>query len=367
MFYPHGTPRLINRRTALLHLVACGLIERRQLVESNLTVSELPGRNRVFLITLDGAPHLVIKQCGEPLPYRLQGIAREHECLSFAAKSAGIRERLPQAIHFDRRHGILVMKHETGTPLNRHLHRNPDQIITCSNELGKALRTVHVALSNTADELAGKLTRDLPWALRKNGMLGKLPYRPSRGQSELAVEFSRHPEIATGIEEAREFWRTDSVINGDMKSANCLWREEDKTDSPVFLDWEHVIRGDAAWDVAGLLQSIVIYYAIPKPTEEPQTLRELSDHATENWPRMTRATSAFFQGYVDHRTDPATGDDEFIERMLRYTGARLIQTAAESLKARSSLSAESLLLLQVGINLLNRPADHQQLANSHEA
>lgn len=365
--YANGQPWLLNRRTAVLHLVACGLIERRSLVTEDVTVSELPGRNRVFAVALNGRHSYVVKQVGETLPYRLAAIALDYECLRFAATIPEIKRRLPHALRFDPRHGVLVLRFESGTQLNRHLRKRSNGIEECSRILGASLARVHSCFAQPSAALKTRLSTQYPWALRENGLLKTLRFQKSRGQVGLAIELSRHSGIADQITAARSAWQASTTINADLKFANCLWRSRRKQDSAVFLDWELASWGDPAWDGAGILHSFLGQFAIPHPAETTQTLRELSDSASNCWPQLTTATQAFWQGYASGSQTMTQEPVAFGDRALRYAGIRLIQNAVESLKDRPKPTPESLLLVQMGINLLKQPEAYRQLIANHAA
>jgi hypothetical protein len=66
---------------------------------------------------------------------------------------------------------------------------------------------------------------------------------------------------------------------------------------------------------------------------------------------------AYWAAYVGARGWDATAADAALIRSVRYTGARLLQTACERSKHRSRVSTVDVCLTQLAENVLARPEE----------
>jgi len=114
------------------------------------------------------------------------------------------------------------------------------------------------------------------------------------------------------------------------------------------IDWEIAALGDGFWDIAGVVQSLLM----PNPTAVPDAL----DVAQT---RAQALIEALWAGYIAVLPQPAHLPDPRIT-LLRLTGARLVQTALEWAQYASQIYPQTPGVLQMGLELLTRPEASRQ-------
>ena len=103
------------------------------------------------------------------------------------------------------------------------------------------------------------------------------------------------------LDALRKQWRSVTVIHNDIKSDNILVRvgAEPGTDGVEvrIVDWELVQFGDPAWDLAGSLQDLVIFWAQSMPLS--------GDHPADGMMEAARYPLGLVQAAC-RRSGPAT-------------------------------------------------------------
>jgi hypothetical protein len=129
----------------------------------------------------------------------------------------------------------------------------------------------------------------------------------------------------------------------------------------VIVDWELARRGDPAWDLAAMVASYLTL-AIATPSEIPKAAANSAPSSPDD-PMGTAAelTAILCHAYLNGPLEIAESSGEFLRRCLRYTGARLIQSAYEVHQAAQRPTANVLLFLQAGLNIMRSPDDYGRL------
>jgi len=171
---------------------------------------------------------------------------------------------------------------------------------------------------------------EIPWQLSMHETNPEDLEEQSAGRRELVGAIRKYAEFATALDALRSEWRASTVIQGDWKIDNCLVPET--RDRLRLVDWEFVGWGDPVWDLATLLQSYWNFWVVRPDQHRIEEIRP--------------ALRAVMNGYADR---------EITERAIRFSGARMLQTAFEHLDKAESLTAEAVRLMQASLNILTRP------------
>ena len=124
------------------------------------------------------------------------------------------------------------------------------------------------------------------------------------------------------------------------------------------MDWETVQFGDPAWDIAGALQDFVLFW-VSSMTQGVASIDEMV--ATARYPLIVlqSAIRSLWRGYKQTAQLAADESADLIGRAVRFSAARLIQSAYEMAMSAQALPVSSVLLLQISANLLADPQTGQ--------
>jgi hypothetical protein len=122
----------------------------------------------------------------------------------------------------------------------------------------------------------------------------------------------------------------------------------------VIVDWEGIRHGDFAWDVAGMLQEIWVRWIASMPLD---SARRPSPHsATLQFAELSAAAENFWESYCSRRPLNSSARASLWMRAVRFSAARLVQSALERVKAFGGVGFETVSLLQMSENILKDPA-----------
>jgi hypothetical protein len=113
-----------------------------------------------------------------------------------------------------------------------------------------------------------------------------------------------------------------------------------------------VCFGDPAWDLGGALQDLLNIWISSMPSTGDLAAEELAARAGFPLHSVHSAARSLWSGYCEAARLAGSDGAGFFRRAVRFSAARLIQSAYELAEGLSSLPDRSVLLLQIGANLL---------------
>jgi aminoglycoside phosphotransferase (APT) family kinase protein len=165
-------------------------------------------------------------------------------------------------------------------------------------------------------------------------------------------------ELAASLDRLDREWRPDALIHADLRLDNFLVSNA-QTDRPrlTIVDWETAGTGDSCWDVGTFFAGHLYGWLLSAPVTRDGSPGAFMELARLSLPAMRPAMRRFWRAYLRARAIPVANRDEFLLRGMRYAGARLVQHAFEEAQRMTRLNALAIYLLQVGLNVMQRPAD----------
>ena len=159
------------------------------------------------------------------------------------------------------------------------------------------------------------------------------------------------------LEGLRQEWQIDTLIHNDIRSDNILILPvvDGIVPGPEvvrFVDWELVQLGPAAWDVAGFLQDLVLFWINSIPFGTTSDPVAMIAQARFPWAEIQGLLRSFWQGYANTADLTSTEASRLLLRAVRFSAARQLQTAYELAQSASSLPPHCVLLLQISANIL---------------
>jgi hypothetical protein len=348
------------------YLLDIGAIDPATVVDGELMISDVSRRHSNRKVRLGAGPGCFVKQARTEQAMSGSTLGREALCYWLALRDerfAALAALMPRCLHYDPQQQILILEllseAENLTELHGRLGHLPADV---AGMLGRALGSAHAAVGDPGQEDASTrvFPRSPPWVLGIHSLVARQFERVSRGNEHLLSIVRQYPGFPAALDELRSGWRQEALIHGDMKWDNCLLLPGAQPGSPAVLrvvDWELADIGDPLWDAAGLVQSFLCAWLLSMPVHEAASAEQLVDAARYPIEAMRPALQAFWRAYLEGRgIAPAEGGRPLV-RCMQYAAARMIQSAYESVCYAQSVSAPTLRLLQVSLNILTRPRD----------
>ena len=328
------------------YLIERGLLTPASVVDGGLMVVEGTRRNSNFAVTRNDGPQYFVK-CVQPASAgsaeTLQREATYYQWASTHPGLAGLRELMPRFFYSDPQRGILVLElfanAQNITDYHRYARAFPEDV---ARLIGRALARYHASTAPALGTLDRSMFRGQPpWVLSLHHSHSQF----GQAGAQVATILQSYPDYGRALDQLRAQWMPNALIHGDMKFDNCLIvaRPDGAFDVKV-VDWELADIGEDTWDAGAVLQSYVTTSVLA--TQGTMTV---------NLDPVKPAMRAFWDEYVKALPVPAGQVDARLERCIAYAGARMLQTALETLHYAPSMSAHVALVLQISLNILRDP------------
>jgi hypothetical protein len=310
-------------------------------------------RNTVLAVARERAPDYVVKQRrdrGDP------GVAREADVLCALRAETDLGHVLPVIVDYDERDNVLVLESPPGQrELGTHHARGRfSAALACA--AGRALASVHRLAPDAVGPRPDGL--DPTWPLSwHRPQLTRLFELSAAGIALLRMAQGSHA-LCEELDEMRESWRTEAVVHGDARWDNWIalpaapGRSRDRL---LLLDWELAGPGDPCLDVGAFFAEYLQAWVGSIPIVDSRDPGLMSHLASRPLDRMQPAIREFWRAYVTASGEHAKHRP--LVRAVRFAGVRLLQAAVERADRASELRARTVAVMQLGLNVLQRPAD----------
>jgi Ser/Thr protein kinase RdoA (MazF antagonist) len=314
----------LTAANVLRYLVGRGYARPESVTSGTYAVDDLSRRNRNFRVST-GIREFLVKQAREWNRAGRSTIEREAALCRRAHTDPDfsvLRRLIPATHSYDPAGSVLIFDFlPESIPLaDSSLRFAPDRI----GAIGRAMAEFHGQM--TPPDLAQEFPGDLPGVLWIQNWDPEARSDRTGGQRELLRLIRRYEEFGDALQGLRSRWKPSALIHNDWKIENCL------IDDAGFhvIDWELAAWGDPMWDAATFLQSL---WNLWVRNPERYTLEEVRP-----------ALWAFLESY----SAP-------VEPILLFAGARMLQSAWESLYKAQSIQAPAVRLAQASLHILTRP------------
>jgi len=357
---------LLNSNTVVHYAVQKGFLGVDSVVDGDLTVVEAPRRNRNFKLKQQHHSGVFVKQVQQLEPQAMATLKRESACYSMARETpelAALTDLLPKFRGYDPVRHVLVLELLTGyETLSEYHYRLGTFPIEVAAMLAEGLGACHREARGKLEKSphASMFPKTAPWALAIHLQQPEWFQSLSAANVQLLQIVKQYQQFASTLDSLRAQWHFDSLIHGDMKWDNCLIRAgSDNQAKPALkiVDWEMADLGDPLWDVAALLQAYLSHWIISMPITPGASIEQ--NIAASPWPleAIQLPMRVLWQTYRDVAAIPLKEIKSLLLRTIRYSAARMIQTAYEALSFSTHVNANALYLLQVSMNVLLNPEE----------
>lgn len=338
------------------YLMDRGLLGPRAVVDGNLTVDDVSGRNRVFLASAERERSLVLKAATEADD---SGVAHEADvlrCLHSASGRRRLAAYLPAVVWYDSAVGVLVLESAPGAEDLARYHARGHFSLTLAREAGRALASLHEVPVAAVDNLRG--AADPVWTIFVDPPSLSILPTLSGGSVELLRTVQRSDELCTALNELNAPSRVRSIVHGDVRWDNCLALKSVSSNRRTrvqLIDWELSGAGDPAMDVGAFLGEYMRAWVRSVPVVEPREPGRLVKNARLPLSRMQPAVNAFLHAYARQRGLSAAELSRTTRRATRFGAARLLAAGLEEAQTLPALGGSVLLTVQLSLNVLRRP------------
>lgn len=353
----------ISASNLVYYLIERGLATADSVVDGDWIVTESSRRNRNFKVLRRRHPGFFVKQIQQWDPQAIATLQSEAKCYWLALNSHAFSPLVPLLPHyydFDPARYILVLELlKEGEDLTEHHRRLNSFPPESARKLARALAAYHrIGPSHTNGEEA-VFPKKIPWILSVDQFTAGSFSAMSGGNSQVVGIVQQHPEFHQHLQALRSEWRFESLIHGDLKWDNCVVENGADGKEPVvkIVDWELADWGDACWDVGAILQAYLSFWIFSMPAAAEVPPAEMVKRAQYPVESMQPAIRAFWETYLEARQIEKRDAAPMLERSVRSGAARMIQTAYEYMYYSPQISANTLCLLQVSMNVLSGPQE----------
>lgn len=354
---------LLKNEDLAPYLVERGLLRLESIVDGDYLIVQQSSRNHNFKIFRRHSPGLFVKQANSTDHHR-QTVAREAACYRLALRHSdlgGLAALMPRFQFFDPVRSVLVIELLDGaeTIWEHHLRLQtfPEGIAAL---LGERFGHLHRQAETFRPHLdqAELFQKQLPWILTFHQTLPQHLNQMSQGNQQLLGILKQYPELTGALDALRRSWKVRLLIHGDIKWENLvLCRHVDGTLDLRLIDWEMADLGDECWDLGSVLQAYLTFWIFMLPLDNGTPL-ERATEATHFRPEQLKlALATFWQSYAAARALDYRASRQMLRRSLSCAGARMIQTAYESIQSSKQMTPQGLYQLQMSMNILRDPAN----------
>lgn len=325
------------------YLVSRRLIPRRALVDGDLTLESMPGRNYNLRVTGRSCPSLLVKQSGESF----EALSAEAKAYRALQDSPAARY-LPRLRSFDRKRRILVLDLVERAQMMRALTPYRRFRRSVGMSLGRALAAVHCSrVSGPMRSVAP------PWVLS----ISRPPIDILREISEANLRMIRlvqeSASLCRGLDQLALSWRNTAFIHNDVRWENCLLIGDGAR--LKLVDWELAGIGDPDWDIGSVFSELLADWIYSMEFEPGLNTEQLAATARSPLGSMRPLLNAFWRAYVDARKLGPEAARESATRACQFAAVRLIACAYERQQKSSELTGNTVCLLQLSANILADP------------
>jgi hypothetical protein len=355
---------MLDVDTVTPFLLRHGLIDVGPILDGELTLSSVARRNRNLRVECKGGVGYLLKQPGDPAEGGHETLRAEAAFYSYCQTEPAAQpmlDILPRLTYCDLDGAVLVVElYAGGRPLWLHLmEAKPLHLPRAAlRAVGQALGALHrvFRFSDPADHPRLQwLANRIPWVMRVHKPDPEFLATISSANWQTVQILQKQEGYSARLDALRQRWQPSTVIHGDIKSDNVLVRPNDTPDAVEvrLVDWELVQFGDPAWDLAGALQDLLLFWIQTMPLSASLPVEQMMQAARYPIGAIQAAARALWGGYQAGAGD---GDSSrLLMRAVAFSAARLIQSAYEIAHGVPVMPAASVIFLQIAANILEEP------------
>ena len=365
--------RMLNVDNVVPFLLARDRIPVSWIIDGDLMTRSVARRNRNLKVEGPDGTGCFLKQAESPTEgdqRPLSGEAAFHRFCQEEPTVAPVLKTIPRLLDVEGTDNVMVFELVADAITLWECWKSPesrDLAVASCRSLGHALGSVHRlfrAIDRARDPRLACLSHVLPWVLNLGRPGPEMLADLGPANYETLRILQQQGDLGESLGQLAATWRPETLIHADVRLDNVLVRasrDEDVPKSPEvwITDWELARFGDPAWDLAGGLQDFLVRWVSTMPRSEGLTEEERIARALVPLDVLRTGARTFWSGYRLGAELGPMAADELLTRAVRFSAARLVQSAFEVALNATRLPGRSVMLLQIAANLLANPDEGQ--------
>lgn len=348
-------------------LLSQNLITTNSLINGDYVSTSITRRNRNLQITTLSEGNYLIKQVYDKNSGNAKTVTNEISFYNYLENFCpDLKPLCPEVKYVDKDSIVLILNFYTNAiPLWKYYKtRTIDKFpLETSAVIGLFLSKIHAVFSNQNvfnDPELSFLTRDLPFAFTMYKPVPKLLSFIKPGGLKLIQQIQSRGDIMDILQSTEQMWEVNSIIHGDIKLDNFLVIDDPEMDEGgstniKIIDWEMAQYGDFAWDIAGVFQDFIFWWAISMPNEK--TAKEMVQKASFPIDKLKPGVSTFWDSYCRNSGLSEQSQTVLLNKVVLFSGLRVLQTAYEISSKLEDIPAIAEVLLGIGKSILRKPKE----------
>ena len=328
-----------------------GIASATSIVSGDYSATQSQTRNIIFNIRRQNEKSLFIKQINNFEHTNLYVLQKDATCLWFIKNEKAFKsltKYVPEYFGYDADNQVLITELiDDSRDLESYSREHKIFSSSLLEKLALMFRAYHFPLKEKTKSArpAQFFPNHIPWSM--DSIMLKSP------EQQKGLSFTSYPNPVihhvvnnpihlAHIESTRMLWNPVGLIHGDIKWLNILISHENADPELHLIDWEIADIGDPLWDIAGVFQGFInnhLFHNVPSSTSQSINYFTGLDQLDNAW----KYCGTFWSYYK------SDNDNLELKKALRYTAARLIQTATEYNMAQAQLNPSASALLQVSM------------------
>ncbi|MDE8668422.1 phosphotransferase [Pseudarthrobacter sp. H3Y2-7] len=340
----------------------CGreLLSRENIVDGEVRVFDASRRNQNFRVINQGGRSLFVKQ-GTKI-HGSSSTAREAAVYSILEADDHSHVPFPYAprlIDYNPDDDILILELiDDAVNLREKYHESRYLQVQSAAAVGEALGALHMKTS--LPTVLRRLGRSEPGVLEVDRPGLALLSDFSGSSIDLIRMVQSSADLIVHLDEMRQDWRNETLIHHDIRMDNIIQSSLHGTSEILIVDWETASAGDPAWDVGAAVADYLGLWIQSIPvtgTQSPEKLIHLADFPLSE---VQESIAALWRAYARRSEMSADMQIEFMPRVARFCGLKLVQSAIEMVQNSAHWNLTAVTHMQVAANMMGRPQEAVQ-------
>jgi hypothetical protein len=246
---------IISIDNIIRYLLGRELIDLQSIVEEDLSIVPISGKNKDIKILRGSSKGYFLKQANQIDANGLETLIREaqfYRVVQSGSNLQQVRPMLTSMIMFDENNKIVILDLiENGRTVRQLLYDrgNEDLHAHAATSMGHVLGTVHLISSNSHDHAnLSFLPRRLPPTFFLTCPTPEIFRQVSLANLQLLKIVHKFRNFHESLQELHKLWRVNSLIHGDIRLDNVVlsFSNDAQNVKTKIIDWEFVDFGDPA-------------------------------------------------------------------------------------------------------------------------